>query len=199
MRHWVHRSYDTVFLGHSNSWEEVVRKLHLSGTPQKKVAGFEIWRPRWPELKWHLLDRNSFKKCQKRQETWRFRLHFPAGRNSTPLVSECSTFPEWNSTSTIDRLHGEWRLGTSVLATRSPDRTPCDFFLWDFVKDAVYVPPLPTNLNDLRNPYHSCGEISDARHPSSSLGWIQLPSRCYPCRQRRAYWTSVNCHVCIIK
>ena len=26
---------------------------------------------------------------------------------------------------------------------RSPDLTPCDFFLWGFVKDSVYVPPLP--------------------------------------------------------
>ncbi|XP_033610354.1 uncharacterized protein LOC117282915 [Cryptotermes secundus] len=34
---------------------------------------------------------------------------------------------------------------------RSPDLTPCDFFLWGSVKDTVYVPPLPTNLNDLRN------------------------------------------------
>ena len=34
---------------------------------------------------------------------------------------------------------------------RSPDLISCDFFSWGFVKDAVYVPPLPTNLNDLRN------------------------------------------------
>ncbi|PNF18241.1 hypothetical protein B7P43_G16516 [Cryptotermes secundus] len=26
-----------------------------------------------------------------------------------------------------------------------------DFFLWGYVKDHVYVPPLPTNLNDLKN------------------------------------------------
>ena len=32
---------------------------------------------------------------------------------------------------------------------RSPDLTPCDFFLWGFVKDTV--PPLPANLQDLRN------------------------------------------------
>jgi len=30
---------------------------------------------------------------------------------------------------------------------RSPDLTPCDFFLWGFVKDT----PLPANLQDLRN------------------------------------------------
>jgi len=34
---------------------------------------------------------------------------------------------------------------------RSPDLTPCDFFLWGFVKDTVFVPPLPANRQDLRN------------------------------------------------
>ena len=28
--------------------------------------------------------------------------------------------------------------------------TVCDFFLWDFVKDIVYVPPLPKTLPELR-------------------------------------------------
>jgi len=27
----------------------------------------------------------------------------------------------------------------------------CDFFFWRFVKDTVFVPPLPANLQDLRN------------------------------------------------
>ena len=34
---------------------------------------------------------------------------------------------------------------------RSPDLTPSDFFLWVFVKDTVFVPPLPANHQDLRN------------------------------------------------
>ena len=34
---------------------------------------------------------------------------------------------------------------------RSPDLTSYDFFLWRFVKDTVFVPPLPANLLDLRN------------------------------------------------
>jgi hypothetical protein len=29
--------------------------------------------------------------------------------------------------------------------------TPYDFFFWGFVKDAVFVSPLPANLRDLRN------------------------------------------------
>ena len=33
---------------------------------------------------------------------------------------------------------------------RSLDLTPCDFFLWGYVKDLVYVPPLPTSVDDLK-------------------------------------------------
>ena len=33
---------------------------------------------------------------------------------------------------------------------RSPDLTPCDFFLWGYVKGLVYVPPLPTSVVELK-------------------------------------------------
>ena len=33
---------------------------------------------------------------------------------------------------------------------RSPDLTPCDFFLWGYVKDHVFVPPMPLDLAELR-------------------------------------------------
>jgi hypothetical protein len=33
---------------------------------------------------------------------------------------------------------------------RSPDLTPCDFVLWGYIKDLVYVPPLPRTLVKLR-------------------------------------------------
>jgi len=29
--------------------------------------------------------------------------------------------------------------------------TPCDFFLWGYVKEHVYVPPLTADLDDLTN------------------------------------------------
>jgi hypothetical protein len=34
---------------------------------------------------------------------------------------------------------------------RSPDLTPCDFFLRGFVKNSVYVPALPMSLRELRD------------------------------------------------
>jgi hypothetical protein len=32
---------------------------------------------------------------------------------------------------------------------RSPDLTPCNFFLWGFVTDSIYVPLLPLSLKEL--------------------------------------------------
>jgi len=34
--------------------------------------------------------------------------------------------------------------------SRSPDATPCDFFLWDYIKDHVYVPSLPASIPELK-------------------------------------------------
>ncbi|GFW22280.1 DUF4817 domain-containing protein [Trichonephila clavipes] len=38
-----------------------------------------------------------------------------------------------------------------VWLPRSSDMTPCDFYLWRFIKDCVYVLPLPVDLSDLRH------------------------------------------------
>jgi len=37
-----------------------------------------------------------------------------------------------------------------VLTTRSPEATPCDFFLWGYVKDQVYVPLLSASIPELK-------------------------------------------------
>ena len=33
---------------------------------------------------------------------------------------------------------------------RSPDATPCHFYLWRYVKDQVYVPPLLASIPELK-------------------------------------------------
>ena len=40
--------------------------------------------------------------------------------------------------------------GFNNLPPPSPDATPCDFFLWGYVKDQVYVLPLPTSIPELK-------------------------------------------------
>jgi hypothetical protein len=34
---------------------------------------------------------------------------------------------------------------------RSPDLTPCDYVLWGYVKDEVFVPPQPVSIPDWKN------------------------------------------------
>jgi len=36
------------------------------------------------------------------------------------------------------------------LPPRSSDATLCDFFLWGYVKNQVYVPPLPASIPELK-------------------------------------------------
>ena len=33
---------------------------------------------------------------------------------------------------------------------RSPDLSPRDFFLWGYVKGLVFVPPLPANIEEMK-------------------------------------------------
>jgi hypothetical protein len=41
---------------------------------------------------------------------------------------------------------------------RSPDLTPCDF-LWGYIKDKMFVPPLPRSLPELRQRITSCHSL----------------------------------------
>ncbi|GBN22259.1 hypothetical protein AVEN_1851-1 [Araneus ventricosus] len=43
-----------------------------------------------------------------------------------------------------DLFHLKW-------PPRSPDLIPRDFYMWDYIKDSVYVPPMPATLQDLRD------------------------------------------------
>ena len=40
--------------------------------------------------------------------------------------------------------------GFNNLPPRSSDTTPYDFFLWGYVKNQVYVPPLPASIPELK-------------------------------------------------
>jgi len=52
--------------------------------------------------------------------------------------------------------------GFNNLPPRSPDATPCDFFLWGYVKDQVYVPPLPTSILELKVRIRTATETTTA-------------------------------------
>ncbi|GBL65155.1 hypothetical protein AVEN_136820-1 [Araneus ventricosus] len=39
---------------------------------------------------------------------------------------------------------------------RSPNLTPCDFFMWGYVKDRVYIPPIANNAASTAGRHHCC-------------------------------------------
>jgi len=52
--------------------------------------------------------------------------------------------------SALYRVIGNDRRGFNNLPLASPDANPCDFFLWGYVKDQVYVPHLPASTPELK-------------------------------------------------
>jgi len=49
-----------------------------------------------------------------------------------------------------------------VWPPRSPDTTPCGFFLWGYIKDQVYVPILPASIPGLKVRIRTATETTTA-------------------------------------
>lgn len=85
------------------------------------------------------------------------------------------------------RIPGRWigRTGQNDAALhywppRSPDLTVCDFFLWGFIKDSVYVPPLPTTMNELR--HRITAAVEAVTQDMLAAVWDQFEYRLDICR-----------------
>ena len=84
---------------------------------------------------------------------------------------------------------------------RSPDLTPCDFFLWSFVKDHVFVPPMPLDLAELRQRIEHA--VAGIDHQMLARVWQELDYRIDVCRvingdfeRYSILWHKSFLHVC---
>jgi hypothetical protein len=61
-------------------------------------------------------------------------------------------YPEEVHECLYTRFPGRWigRVALIAWPPHSPDLTPLDFLSWRFVKDRVFIPPLPANVPKLR-------------------------------------------------
>ena len=62
----------------------------------------------------------------------------------------------------------------------SPDLTPCDFFLWGYVKDRVFVPLLPVSLNELKQRITTA--VASVDEDMLRSVWTELDYRIDICR-----------------
>jgi hypothetical protein len=63
---------------------------------------------------------------------------------------------------------------------RSPTGTPYDFFLWGYVKDQVYVPPLSASIPELKVQIRTA--IDTITADMLQTGWNELNYRVDVCR-----------------
>jgi hypothetical protein len=128
---------------------------------------------------------------------WMIYITFERGGPEIWNTTARAFLAQWISSSTMDMSHREWRHGASFLSSK---------ISWFHTLRPILVGvrkrSSTTSTNNFgwpKKPYHNCGKLSDARHPSSGMGWIQLPSWCYPCGRRGAHSTCINFIVSIIK
>ena len=62
----------------------------------------------------------------------------------------------------------------------SPSLTPCDYFLWGYVKDKVFVPPQPVSIPDLKN--RITAAVETITPDLLSRVWQELDYRLDVCR-----------------
>ena len=70
--------------------------------------------------------------------------------------------------------------GFNNLPPRSSDATPCDIFLWGYVNDQVYVPPLPASVPELKVRIRTAIETITA--DKLQTVWNELDYRVDVCR-----------------
>ena len=68
----------------------------------------------------------------------------------------------------------------TICHSRSPDATPCDFVLWGYVKDQVYVPPFPSSIPELKVQIRTAIETITA--DMLQTVWKELDYRVDVCR-----------------
>ena len=73
--------------------------------------------------------------------------------------------------------------GFNKLPPRPPDATPCNFFLWGYVKDQVYVPPLPAIIPELKVRIRTAIETITA--DMLQTVWNELDYRVDVCRNHK--------------
>lgn len=74
----------------------------------------------------------------------------PTVRGSTLLAQGSSKVLERETPNSWIGRCGEDDLALLKWPPRSPDLTVCDFFLWSYVKDKAYIPPIAQTLQELR-------------------------------------------------
>jgi hypothetical protein len=77
---------------------------------------------------------------------------------------------------------------------RSPDITPCDFYLGGYVKDQVCQPPMPQSIPELQDWISQAAANGDGYQLRRTLWWIWISRWRYQSNQWSSYRTLPELH-----
>jgi hypothetical protein len=144
----------------TNSWtnaQRAFRKCFRTDPPPR--ASVQTWSDNFENLGWICKKKSSGRPRVSDQATFNRSARKSLWKGSRELQLQVlhrrvrmkpynATLPDrW-----IGRADEEWL----KWPPRSPDLTPCDFSLWGCVKEQVFVPPLPLDIDELAENYRSC-------------------------------------------
>ena len=81
---------------------------------------------------------------------------------------------------------------TILWPPRSPDLTPCDFFLWGYVKDNAYKSPLPQNVWELQDRIRAVVQTIDGNMLKRVWQELTLSYWHLQSKEGRSHWAFVN-------
>jgi hypothetical protein len=67
---------------------------------------------------------------------------------------------------------------------------PTNYFLWDYVKDIVYVPPLPQDINDLKDRIRRA--VATTERHMMQMVWQQINYRLNVCTATHGAHTELS-------
>ena len=76
-----------------------------------------------------------------------WKLHILPRWSSASLAQWGSTLPGWKSTTTLNWPINRWNHGTDMLDSKKSRLNS----LWGYIRDRVFVPPLPASLNEMKH------------------------------------------------
>jgi hypothetical protein len=117
-------------------------------------------------------------------------VHIPGRRKSRPLPLWGSSVPEHSVTRTMDKAC-VWKWPTTnAMAPEVPWHYALWFFLWGYVKDRIFVRPLPRDCWPKGTGHYSSEEYRCA-HFDARVKRTWISHRCVPCHPWCTHRTSL--------
>ena len=119
------------------------------------------WSPGRPRYGFFFFEGNTVTGTHLPRNAPKLAIHFTASRINNFVFQQGGTLPYWHLGVLAylnDNVPQRWiggrgaeGLALCAWAAKFPDLIKCDFFLLGYVEDKIYIPPLPANIDGVKD------------------------------------------------